>query len=181
VALGNGHWTQEARKLVSEASDACSVDTDIRLVSKAGASVWSVTEAANEEFPNESAAAIAAVLIGRRYLNPMAELVKIPPWSLGLGMYQHDLTKKDLDEKLHITSVGAVAEVGIEANSCSAEILEKVPGFKTKVQYGRILAARPLFESVPTYWISQDSVQRRLKIVQPSFEWTERTNWIDNQ
>jgi uncharacterized protein len=73
----------------------------------------------------------------------MAELVKIPPRSLGLGMYQHDLTKKDLDEKLHITSVGAVAEVGVEANSCSAEILEKVPGL-TKVLCGRILAARPL-------------------------------------
>lgn len=143
VALGNGHGTQEARKLVTESSEECGIAIDLRLVSEAGASVWSVTEAANVEFPTETAAAIASVSIGRRYLNPMAELVKIPPRSLGLGMYQHDLTKKDLDEKLHITSVDAVAEVGVEANSCSAEILEKVPGI-TKVLCGRIISARPL-------------------------------------
>ena len=143
VALGNGHGTQEARKLVTEAASSSGVPIKIQLVSEAGASVWSVTDAATREFPNEKPAAIAAVSIGRRYLNPLAELVKIPPKSLGLGMYQHDLSEKELDEKLHMTSVDAVAEVGVDANTCSLEILQKVPGM-TKLLCEKIIKARPL-------------------------------------
>ena len=143
AALGNGHGSQEARQLLNEASSACNVPVDIKLVNEAGASVWSVTEAASREFPNEPPSAIAAVSIARRYQDPLPELVKIPPRSLGLGMYQHDFTEKVLDDKLHATSVDAVAEVGVDANSCSIEILEKVPGM-TKTLSERIIKARPL-------------------------------------
>eukprot|EP00979_Chaetoceros_neogracilis_P019165 scaffold11891_cov297-Chaetoceros_neogracile.AAC.1 len=85
IVLGNGHGTREARELVQEAANQCGVIIQVHLVSEAGASVWSVTEMAGMEFPEEKAAAIAAASIGRRYLNPLNELVKIPPKSLGLG------------------------------------------------------------------------------------------------
>jgi len=143
VALGNGHGSQEARALIQEASGACGIPIATHLVNEAGASVWSVTEGASREFPRQQPAAIASISIGRRFLNPLPELVKIPPQSLGLGMYQHDLSKKDLEEKLHVTSVLAVAEVGVDGNACSLEILEKIPGLTTTISE-RIIKARPL-------------------------------------
>ncbi|KAL9179317.1 hypothetical protein ACHAXT_008607 [Thalassiosira profunda] len=143
VVLGNGHGTREARQLVQEAAAAGSIEIDVRLVTEAGASVWSVTEMAKEEFPNETPAAIASVSIGRRWLNPLNELVKIPPRSMGLGMYQHDLPEKVLDSKLNATSIDAVAEVGVDVNSASAAILQKVPSLTAKL-CGKIMEARPL-------------------------------------
>lgn len=144
VALGNGHGSQEARELIDEASRISGFPIDIHLVNEAGASVWSVTEGASREFPSQQPAAIAAVSIGRRLQNPLPELVKIPPKSLGLGMYQHDLSEKNLDTKLHTTSVNAVAEVGVEVNSCSIEILEKIPGLTTTL-CKRIIESRPIY------------------------------------
>eukprot|EP00546_Thalassionema_frauenfeldii_P008663 CAMPEP_0178929818 /NCGR_PEP_ID=MMETSP0786-20121207/20851_1 /TAXON_ID=186022 /ORGANISM="Thalassionema frauenfeldii, Strain CCMP 1798" /LENGTH=774 /DNA_ID=CAMNT_0020606197 /DNA_START=44 /DNA_END=2368 /DNA_ORIENTATION=+ len=143
VALGNGHGTREARELVTEVLSSSGIPIEVHLVSEAGASVWSVTEGASQEFPTESAAAVASVSIGRRYLNPLHELVKIPPRSLGLGMYQHDLSEKVLDEKLIATSIDSVAEVGVDINSCSREILQKVPSITTSL-CDKIIEARPL-------------------------------------
>jgi uncharacterized protein len=144
VVLGNGHGTREARQLLQDVTSPNSnLKVDIHLVSEAGASVWSVTEAANEEFPDETPASIAAVSIGRRYLNPLAELVKVPPKSLGLGMYQHDLSEKVLDEKLTLTSIDCVAEVGVDVYSCSFAILQKVPSL-TKSLAQKVFNARPL-------------------------------------
>eukprot|EP00986_Skeletonema_menzelii_P001093 scaffold293_cov148-Skeletonema_menzelii.AAC.5 len=144
VVLGNGHGTREARQLLHDVtSQNSNMTVDIHLVSEAGASVWSVTEMASEEFPKETPASIAAVSIGRRYLNPLAELVKVPPRSLGLGMYQHDLSEKILDEKLTLTSIDCVAEVGVDVNSCSLAILQKVPSL-TKTLAEKIFNSRPL-------------------------------------
>ena len=143
VALGNGHGTQEARKLVTEASQISDIPIYIELVNEAGASVWSVTESAKMEFPNHIPAAVAAVSIGRRFQNALAELVKVPPRSLGLGMYQHDVTEKRLDEKLHLTAVDAVAEVGVDVNACSLEVLEKVPALTTTL-VKKVIQSRPV-------------------------------------
>ena len=143
VVVGNGHGMREARELVSEVAKDENIPINIQVVNEAGASVWSVTEMASEEFPTRSAAAVAAASIGRRYQNPLHELVKIPPKSLGLGMYQHDLSEKDLDDKLTATSSNAVAEVGVDVNACSVEILEKVPSL-TKTMCKKIVKARPL-------------------------------------
>lgn len=142
VALGNGHGTQESRSLIQDASASANVPIKIHLVNEAGASVWSVTSQAKNEFPLEPPAAIAAISIGRRLQNPLHELVKVPPRSLGLGMYQHDISEKELDQKLHMTSVDAVATVGVDANSCSLEILQKVPGLDKLAS--KILKARPI-------------------------------------
>jgi uncharacterized protein len=142
VAVGNGHGTHQAVKLVTEASNACNIPIRIQMVNEAGASVWSVTPSAKDEFPDQPPAAVAAVSIGRRYLNPLAELVKIPPKSLGLGMYQHDVVGR-LDEKLDLTAVDCVAAVGVDANACSVEILAKVPGL-TAALARKLVQARPL-------------------------------------
>jgi len=143
VALGNGHGTNEARQLLREASEMSGVPVDVQLINEAGASVWSVTESASREFPDVPPASVAAVSIGRRYQDPLPELVKIPPRSLGLGMYQHDLPEAVLEDKLHVTSVDCVAEVGVDGNACSIEILCKVPGI-TRALAERIIQARPL-------------------------------------
>ena len=143
VCVGNGHGMKEAREMVSDAAKGENVNINIEVVNEAGASVWSVTEMASKEFPKQNAAAVAAVSIGRRYQNPLNELVKIPPRSLGLGMYQHDLSEKDLDDKLTATSIDAVAEVGVNINACSSEILQKVPSL-TKSMCAKIMKARPL-------------------------------------
>jgi len=143
IALGNGHGSGDSRQLIQEASANCGIPIDIQLVSEAGASVWSVTQNAKAEFPNQPPAAVAAISIGRRLQNPLFELVKVPPKSLGLGMYQHDLSEKELDEKLHLTSVDAVAVVGVDVNSGSLEILQKVPGLTASLSE-KIIKARPL-------------------------------------
>jgi protein Tex len=144
VALGNGHGTQEAQRLAKEALEEIKKPSvGIRLVDEAGASVWSVTAAAAKEYPAQPASALAAISIGRRLLNPLDELVKIPPKSLGLGMYQHDHSEKALEERLDAASIDAVAEVGVDGNSCSLEILEKVPGLSHRLAE-RIVQKRPL-------------------------------------
>ena len=143
VIVGNGHGTQEAQQLLREASTESGIQVDVKLVNEAGASVWSVEPSAKLEFPNQAPASVAAVSIGRRYLNPLAELVKIPPRSLGLGMYQHDVPEKELDEQLHLTSIDAVAEVGVDVNSGSLEIISKIPGLNMKLAE-RILKNRPI-------------------------------------
>lgn len=88
VALGNGSGSQEGRALLQEVSKQRDIPIEIHLVNEAGASVWSVTPMAKEEFPDQPPAAIASVSIGRRLQNPLHDLVKVPPKSLGLGMYQ---------------------------------------------------------------------------------------------
>jgi uncharacterized protein len=143
VALGNGHGSPECRELIKEASSNTGIPIDIQLVNEAGASVWSVTSEAQAEFPEQQPASIAAISIGRRLQNPLFELVKVPPKSLGLGMYQHDLSEKELDEKLDLTSVDAVATVGVMVNSCSAAILQKVPGMSSSLA-NKVIKARPL-------------------------------------
>jgi len=143
VVLGNGHGTREARELLLGAGSEADINVEVNLVSEAGASVWSVTEMASQEFPDQSPTAVAAVSIGRRFLNPLNELVKIPSKSLGLGMYQHDLSEKVLDEKLRLTSIDAVAEVGVDVNSCSLHILQKVPSL-TPALCGKIMKSRPI-------------------------------------
>eukprot|EP00536_Pseudo-nitzschia_multiseries_P003127 jgi/Psemu1/284210/fgenesh1_pg.44_\ len=143
IALGNGHGSSECRTLIQDASASEGIPVDLCLVSEAGASVWSVTEQANEEFPDHPPAAIAAISIGRRLQNPLFELVKVPPRSLGLGMYQHDLSETVLDDQLDRTSVDAVAMVGVDVNRGSVSILRHVPGLSGRLSEA-IVASRPL-------------------------------------
>ena len=142
VAIGNGHGTYECQQLIQQASETANISIEIRLVDEAGASVWSVTDIAALEFPLYKPSEVAAISIGRRLQNPLQELVKVPPRSLGLGMYQHDLSEKLLDEHLHLACVDAVAAVGVDVNTCSLEILKKVPGLSTLAS--EVIKARPI-------------------------------------
>ena len=91
VALGNGHGSEDCRLFIEEASSFCGIKVKIMLINEAGASVWSVTDAAMKEFPSNLPAEIASVSIGRRALDPLNEIVKIPPKNLGLGMWKRCL------------------------------------------------------------------------------------------
>jgi len=144
VALGNGHGSDDCQALIEEVSRKYNVPLDISLVDEAGASVWSVSKGAAQEFPNEAPSSIGAVSIGRRIQDPMNELVKIPPRSLGVGMYQHDLSEKVLEEKLKDAVIDAVAFVGVDVNTAPLEILRNVPGLKGKLP-DAIIASRPFY------------------------------------
>ena len=142
IALGNGHGSEDCRKYVEDVASRAGIAITITLVNEAGASVWSVTKSAMEEFPTVKPSEIASVSIGRRLINPMNEIVKIPPKSLGLGMYQHDLNEKKLEEKLHLATIDAVAFVGADVNTCSLAILENIPGINGRIA-GEIILCRP--------------------------------------
>ena len=144
VALGNGHGSDESRSLIAEASSLGNVPVDVRLVNEAGVSVWSVMSAASEEFPDMSPTLIGAVSIGRRLQDPMSELVKVPPRSLGLGMYQHDLPEKDMDSTLRHAAIDAVAAVGVDGNAASLELLKNIPGLSQGKLAEKVVAIRPL-------------------------------------
>jgi len=144
VALGTGTASSEAEELVKESAIKANVSVDIEPVSEDGASVWSASPVAKEEFPNPpSVAVLGAVSIGRRLQDPMNVLVSIPPKSLGLGMYQHDLNETELYSTLDDTCVECIAEVGVDANTCSVDLMRKVPGLKKKGLAEKIIAARP--------------------------------------
>ena len=142
IALGNGEGSGQCRYFIENTASKSQISCDIVLVDEAGASVWSVTDSARKEFPGKHPSSIAAVSIGRRFQNPLFELVKIPPSSLGLGQYQHDLSVKRLAEKLRLATVDAVAFVGVDINICSLEVLQNVPGLTQKLAE-RIIKARP--------------------------------------
>ena len=142
IALGNGHGFEDCRIFLEEVSSFSKIEIEITLVDEAGASVWSVTESAMKEFPEVEPSKIGCISIGRRLINPMNEMIKMPPKSLGLGMYQHDMNEKKLEEKLRLATIDAVASVGVDINTCSFEILQNVPGLNRRIA-SQIIASRP--------------------------------------
>ena len=104
------------------------MDVKYTLVSEAGASVYSASENARNEFPDLHVEERSAVSIARRVLDPLSELIKIDPRSIGVGQYQHDLPTKELDEKLDFTVLKTVNRVGVDLNTASKELLEHISG-----------------------------------------------------
>ncbi|SQC72137.1 Uncharacterised protein [Listeria fleischmannii subsp. fleischmannii] len=98
------------------------------IVNEAGASVYSASEIAREEFPTYQVEERSAVSIGRRLQDPLAELVKIDPKSVGVGQYQHDVAQKKLNETLRFVVETAVNQVGVNVNTASASLLQYVAG-----------------------------------------------------
>ncbi len=98
------------------------------MVNEDGASVYSASETAREEFPNEDVTVRGAVSIGRRLMDPLAELVKIDPKSIGVGQYQHDVNQSRLKERLDQTVVSCVNTVGVNLNTASKHLLSYVSG-----------------------------------------------------
>ncbi len=131
VAIGNGTASRETETLVAEAIAGTSVE--YTLVSEAGASVYSASEVAREEFPTLDATQRGTVSIARRLQDPLAELVKIDPQAIGVGLYQHDLDEKALGASLDAVVEDAVNHVGVDLNTASWPLLTRVAGLNKKV------------------------------------------------
>ncbi len=133
VAIGNGTASRESEKLVAEVIRENNLKTEYAIVSEAGASVWSAQEAARAEFPDLAVEERSAVSIGRRLLDPLAELIKIDPKSIGVGQYQHDLPQKALSERLDEAVMKCVNRTGADLNTASQELLTHISGLNSAV------------------------------------------------
>lgn len=133
IAIGNGTASRESEKLVAELIKENALDVSYAIVSEAGASVWSAQEDARKEFPDLAVEERSAVSIARRLLDPLAELIKIDPKSIGVGQYQHDLPEKDLNERLDEAIMKVVNRVGADLNTASSALLEHISGLNKAI------------------------------------------------
>lgn len=133
IAIGNGTASRETESFVANVIKEASKSVSYLIVSEAGASVYSASKIAIEEFPDLDVTARGAISIARRIQDPMAELVKIDPKSIGVGMYQHDVNQKKLNETLEQTIEHVVNNVGVNINTASWALLSFVSGIKKNV------------------------------------------------
>jgi protein Tex len=135
AAIGNGTASRETEQFVADILKEMDEEIYYLIVNEAGASVYSASDIAREEFPDFQVEERSAVSIARRLQDPLAELVKIDPKSVGVGQYQHDVTQKRLSESLHFVVETAVNRVGVNVNTASASLLQYVAGLtKTAAQ-----------------------------------------------
>ena len=127
IAIGNGTASRETEQMVREVTKGLNAP-QIFVVSEAGASVYSASKIARDEFPNEDVTVRGAVSIGRRLIDPLAELVKIEPKSIGVGQYQHDVNQTELRKSLQQTVESVVNYVGVDVNTASRHLLTYVSG-----------------------------------------------------
>ena len=129
IAIGNGTASRECEQMVKVAlGSSAGSGVQVFVVSESGASVYSASKLAREEFPDEDVTVRGAVSIGRRLMDPLAELVKIDPKSIGVGQYQHDVNQTRLGESLQQTVESVVNHVGVDVNTASKHILTYVSG-----------------------------------------------------
>ena len=128
IAIGNGTASRESESFVAGVIRKNKLDVAYTLVSEAGASLYSASENARKEFPDFHVEERSAVSIGRRIQDPLSELIKIDPQSIGVGQYQHDLPQKQLTEKLDFAVLKCVNRVGVNVNTASVELLSHVAG-----------------------------------------------------
>lgn len=129
IAIGNGTASRETEQFVRSMLSSCGMDDiEVYVVSENGASVYSAGAVAREEFPNEDVTVRGAVSIGRRLMDPLAELVKIDPKSIGVGQYQHDVDQSALKASLTQTVESVVNYVGVDVNTASKHLLTYISG-----------------------------------------------------
>lgn len=133
IAIGNGTASRETEQFVVEMLPELSKKAAYIIVNEAGASVYSASDIAREEFPHLQVEERSAVSIGRRIQDPLAELVKIDPQSIGVGQYQHDVSQKKLSGSLAFVVETAVNRVGVDVNTASPSLLEHVAGLNKTV------------------------------------------------
>ena len=132
IAIGNGTASRESEKFVSEMIKKYNLSCKYVIVSEAGASIYSASKIAIEEFPDLAVEKRSAVSIGRRLQDPLAELVKIPPEGIGVGLYQHDVSQKKLADNLDFVVSKTVNSVGVNVNTASPSLLKYVSGITKK-------------------------------------------------
>ncbi len=133
IAIGNGTASRETEAFVAEVIKEAARPVFFVIVSEAGASVYSASELAREEFPDFAVEERSAVSIARRMLDPLSELVKIDPQAIGVGQYQHDVTQSKLSEQLDFVVTSAVNQVGVNVNTASSSLLRYVSGLSSAV------------------------------------------------
>ena len=133
IAIGNGTASRETEKFVVENLKEVGLKIDYIIVNEAGASVYSASEVAREEFPDFNVEERSAVSIARRIQDPLSELVKIDPKSIGVGQYQHDITPKYLEKELTFVVETAVNKVGVNINTASISLLSYVSGVNKQI------------------------------------------------
>lgn len=128
IAIGNGTASREVEAFISNMIEKYNLNIEYTIVSEAGASVYSASKIANEEFPDLDLTIRSAISIARRVLDPLSELVKIEPKSIGVGMYQHDVNQNKLNEKLVNVIEDVVNRVGVDLNTADYSILSYISG-----------------------------------------------------
>ncbi len=141
IAIGNGTASRESEKFCADMIKEFNMPCKYVIVSEAGASIYSASKIAIEEFPDLAVEKRSAVSIGRRLQDPLSELVKVPPEGIGVGLYQHDVAGKKLSESLDFVVSKAVNSVGVNVNTASASLLKYVSGMK-KTNIDKIIKYR---------------------------------------
>ena len=141
ISVGNGTASRESEMVIVDMLKEIPEKVQYVIVNEAGASVYSASKLATEEFPNFDVGQRSAASIARRLQDPLAELVKIDPKSIGVGQYQHDMNQKKLSEALHAVVEDSVNKVGVDLNTASASLLEYISGV-SKVIAKNIVAYR---------------------------------------
>ena len=161
ISIGNGTASRESEKFCADMISKYNLNCKYVIVSEAGASIYSASPQAIEEFPDLAVEKRSAVSIGRRLQDPLAELVKIPPEGIGVGLYQHDVSQKNLSNSLDFVVEKCVNSVGVNINTASASLLSYVSGV-TKAAIKKIIDYR---ESVGKI-MSRDEIKKK-KILTP--------------
>ena len=161
ISIGNGTASRESEKFCADMISKYNLNCKYVIVSEAGASIYSASPQAIDEFPDLAVEKRSAVSIGRRLQDPLAELVKIPPEGIGVGLYQHDVSQKNLSNSLDFVVEKCVNSVGVNVNTASASLLSYVSGV-TKSAIKKIIDYR---ESVGKI-MSRDEIKKK-KILTP--------------
>lgn len=133
IAIGNGTASRESEQFVSDLIKEASKDVNYAIVSEAGASVYSASKLATEEYPDINVSIRGAISIARRLQDPLAELVKIDPKSIGVGQYKHDVNQKRLSESLSGVVEDSVNSVGVDVNTATPSLLTYVSGLNNSI------------------------------------------------
>ena len=165
IAIGNGTASRESEKFCAEMIKDYKLDCKYVIVSEAGASIYSASEQAIKEFPDLAVEKRSAVSIGRRLQDPLAELVKIPPEGIGVGLYQYDVSQKKLSTSLDFVVEKCVNNVGVNINTASSSLLKYVSGL-TKKAIDKIIEYRESHGKIR----SREEIKKKKLITDKSYE-----------
>ncbi len=165
IAIGNGTASRESEKFCADMIREYNLNCKYVIVSEAGASIYSASPQAIEEFPDLAVEKRSAVSIGRRLQDPLAELVKIPPEGIGVGLYQHDVSQKKLSESLDFVVEKCVNSVGVNINTASSSLLSYVSGL-TKKACQKIIDYRETVGKI----LSRDEIRKKKILTDKAYE-----------
>lgn len=165
IAIGNGTASRESEKFCADMIHEYHLNCKYVIVSEAGASIYSASSIASEEFPDLAIEKRSAVSIGRRLQDPLAELVKIPPEGIGVGLYQHDVSQKKLSSSLDFVVEKCVNSVGVNINTASSSLLSYVSGL-TKKTCQKLIDYREKMGKI----LSREEIQKKKLLTDKTYE-----------